>query len=155
MHPQGGMFFFGGGGGGSSIFCLIFPFFKFFSLGPVIFPVSHFPKYIFLKGDAENQGGPFLGGYEHCTLVRCSGAFFQPVKRSAKLISLCRENTGESFNGLLLFRKGELRIKVDHSKVEANIAEKGAVELSSNIGAGGRGMELSELRHKTVPFFLL
>ena len=60
-----------------------------------------------------------------------------------------------SFNGLLLFRKGELRIKVDHSKVEVNIAEKGAVELSSNIGAGGRGMELSELRHKTVPFFLL
>jgi len=43
------------------------------------------------------------------------------------------------------FRKGELRIKVDHSKVEVNIAEKGAVELSSNIGAGGRGMELSEL----------
>jgi len=41
-------------------------------------------------------------------------------------------------------RYGELRLTFDLSKVEVSIPEK-AVELTSNLGAGGRGMELSEL----------
>lgn len=41
-------------------------------------------------------------------------------------------------------RYGELRITFDNSKVDISIPEK-AVELKSSLGAGGRGMELSEL----------
>jgi len=35
---------------------------------------------------------------------------------------------------------------MDYSRVEVNIPEK-SLELFSNLGAGGRGMELSELRN--------
>jgi len=41
-------------------------------------------------------------------------------------------------------RYGELRVKLDYSKLEINISQD-AQELTSNVGSGGRGMELSEL----------
>ena len=50
-----------------------------------------------------------------------------------------------------IVRYGELRIKMDYSKVEVNIPDKG-IDLFSNLGAGGRGMELSELRKTSLIF---
>jgi len=41
-------------------------------------------------------------------------------------------------------RYGELRVKLDYSKLEINISQD-EQELTSNVGSGGRGMELSEL----------
>ena len=54
---------------------------------------------------------------------------------------LCFCATANKFS---LLRYGELRITFDNSKVDISIPEK-AVELKSSLGAGGRGMELSEL----------
>ncbi|XP_023343490.1 soluble calcium-activated nucleotidase 1 [Eurytemora carolleeae] len=53
-------------------------------------------------------------------------------------------NTRLILYSITLCRYGELRIKMDYSRVEVNIPEK-SLELFSNLGAGGRGMELSEL----------
>jgi hypothetical protein len=47
-------------------------------------------------------------------------------------------------------RYGELSVNADLSKFSVDFSGGELVELQSNLAAGGRAMELSELRHQFI-----